>query len=320
MAKSPRTESPAHEVSRHEASAEDRAWVEAVDHHLEGGIEGRTEGRRRARRPRAASRQGRYVVGSALILALLVSPLAVGRTGDSLVEGKRNPRTGYAKRETEIIASNRTYGTRQSNVRDGNGGGAIYGCRSTPEREPCVRGNNLQAGRAFEFETEGVEAGRIEANAAGARPFSTNATGVATGLNADRVDSLDAARVDFRAATGTAPTEILNLGGLVLRASCNAGPDLDVRADTSVADSTLHVSWNRDPGNVPFYRQDNNLDPGASFSLLGTNDDSAQGTLAFTTPAGANVTVTFQSEEGGAFAGATACLFGGTAQGFQPEA
>jgi hypothetical protein len=295
---------------RRDTPAEDRAWVEAVDHYLKGA--------RRSRRARNTGGQGRYVLGSALILALLVSPLAVGRTGDTLVEGKRNPNSGYAKRETEIIANNRTYGTRQSNTKDGNGGGAIYGCRSTPEREPCVRANNLQAGRAFEFETEGVEAGRIEANAEGARPFSTNATGVATGLNADRVDSLDAARVDFRAATGTASTEVLNLGGLILRATCNAGPDLDVRADSSVADSTLHVSWNRDPANVPFYRQDNDLDPGDSFSLLATNDDSAQGTLAYSTPAGAQVTLSFQSEEGGAFGGTIACLFAGTAQAFQP--
>jgi hypothetical protein len=295
--------------SSQDTPAEDRAWVEAVDHYLAGAP--------RRRRARGPARQGRYVVGSALILALLVSPLAVGRTGDTIREGKRNPQSGSAKRETEIIASTRTYGTRQSNIRDGNGGGAIYGCRSTPEREPCVRANNLQSGRAFEFETEGVEAGRIEASAAGARPFSTNATGVATGLNSDRVDSLDAARMDFRAPTGTASTEVLNLGGLILRATCNAGPDLDVRADSSVANSTLHVSWNRDPGNVPFYRQDNDLDPGDNFSLLGVNDDSAQGTVAYSTSAGTQVTVTFQSEEGGGFGDTTPCLFGGTVLAFQ---
>jgi hypothetical protein len=305
-----RRESAQHNQAGPHVTLDDRTWVEAVDRYLEGAG--------RNRRTRGTRGQGRYVLGSALVLALLVSPLAIGRTGDPLAEGKRNPSSGYAKRETEIISNNRTYGTRQSNVRDDNGGGAIYGCRSSLEREPCVRANNLKTGHAFQFETDGVEAGRIEANAAGARPFSTNATGVATGLNADRVDSLDAARLDFRAATGTAPAEVLNLAGLILRASCNAGPDLDVRAESSVADSTLHVSWNRDPGNVPFYRQDNDLDPGDSFSLLATNDDSAQGTLAYTTPAGAQVTVSFQTEEGGAFGGTVACLFGGTAQAFQP--
>ena len=61
-----------------------------------------------------------------------------------------------------MISSTKTYGTRQSNIRDGNGGGAIYGCRSKPGREPCIRSNNLKNGRAFEFETDGDEGGRIE--------------------------------------------------------------------------------------------------------------------------------------------------------------
>jgi len=290
---------------------EDRAWTEAVDRYVGSA-------QRVARRRRGRS-QGRYVVGSALVLALLVSPLAVGRTGDTIREGKRNPSGGSAKRETEIIAGTRTYGTRQSNVRNGNGGGAIYGCRSNPGREPCIRANNLNDGRAFEFETDGSEAGRIEANTAGARPLTTNATGVATGFNADRVDNVDAGRVDFRAAAGTVLTDILNIGGLVLRASCGAGPDLDVRADSTTPNATLHVSWNRDPGNLSFYRQDNDLDPGDNFQLLSAgNDDSAQGTLVYSSPPGGHVSVTFQSEEAGAFGGTVSCLFAGTVLSSQP--
>src|SRR5437867_3943765 len=199
---------------------DDREWTEAVDHYLTNV--------RRERRRRSTG-QGRYVLGSAVVLALLVSPFAIARTGDVIREGKRNPGSGAAHRETEIIASNKTYGTRQSNVKDGNGGGAIYGCRSKPGREPCVRANNLSSGRAFEFATKGGEGGVIEADTPGARPFSTNATGVATGLNADRVDNTDAARFNFHAAAGTGMTEILNFDGLVLKASCSTKPDIDVR-------------------------------------------------------------------------------------------
>src|SRR5262249_5641389 len=101
--------------------------------------------------------------------------------------------------ETQIIADNTTYGTRQSNLRDGDGGGAIYGCRSNPGNEPCIRANNLKTGRAFEFATRGNEAGRIETGNAAGAPFTTSATGVATGLNADRVDGKEAA--DFAAAS-----------------------------------------------------------------------------------------------------------------------
>ena len=65
-----------------------------------------------------------------------------------------------------------------------------------------MRANNLSAGRAFEFVTGGAEAGRIETKDASGKPFTTNATGVATGLNADRVDSLDAEQIVTRRAPG----------------------------------------------------------------------------------------------------------------------
>jgi hypothetical protein len=284
---------------------DDRNWVEAVDRYVATAAS--------ERRPRSG--QGRYVLASAAILALVASPFAVGATGDVLREGKRNPSSGSAKRETELISSSKTFGTRQSNIRDGNGGGAIYGCRSNAGREPCIRSNNLAGGRAFEFETDGDEAGHIETKAPTGRPFTTNATAVATGLNSDRVDGIDAGKVDFRAPIPTASTQVLNMGGLVLSASCGAGSDLDVRASSTVAHATLHVAWNKDPGNVPFYRQDNDLNPGQSFSLLAQNDHGAQGTVAYSTSSGVSVTLTFLSEEGDAFAGTAPCVFTGIAMG-----
>jgi hypothetical protein len=286
-----------------EIRSEDRTWVEAVDRYVAGV---------RRERPRRST-SGRYVLLSALVLAVTMSPVAIGATGSVLREGKRNPSGGAASRETEMISRAPTYGTRQSNIRSGNGGGAIYGCRSSDGREPCVRANNLRNGRAFEFETNGDEVGFIEAKSPAARPFATNATGVAAGLNADRIDSLNGAKVDFRAKVPTAATEILNLGGLILSATCADGPDLNVRASSSVPDSMAHVSWNRDPGNVAFYRQDNDLDPGDSFSIMDVNDDSSAGTLSYANPAGANVSVTFLSDQGVVLGGAAACVFSGTA-------
>jgi hypothetical protein len=282
---------------------DDRAWMEAVDRYVATA----------KREKRHRTNPGRYVLASAALLALAASPFAVGATGDVLREGKRNPSNGSSARETELISQSRTYGTRQSNIRNGNGGGAIYGCRSALSREACIRSNNLSEGRAFDFETDGGEAGRIETKSDTGRPFTTNATGVATGLNADRVDGLHAAKIDFRAPINTGSTRLLELGGLVLSASCAAGPDLDVRATTTVAHSTLHVSWNKDPGNVPFYRQDNDLNPTESFSLLAQNDDGSQGTLVYTSPAGVSTSVTFLGEEANGFGGTAACSFTGTA-------
>lgn len=144
----------------------------------------------------------RSLIAATVALALVASPFALAAgEGNPLLGGKRNPsqnQTQELTAETEIIANTATYGTRQSN-KSNNGGGAIYGCRSgeggTPkDQEPCIRANNLSSGLAFEYATEGTLGGTIlsEKPGDGSKPFTTNATGVATGLNADRVDSKSA--------------------------------------------------------------------------------------------------------------------------------
>jgi hypothetical protein len=146
----------------------------------------------------------RQVLLATVVLAVMVSPFAVAASGPVLRENGRNP---TAIRETQIVGriagtDNNTggYTTRQSNLSD-TGGGAFYGCRAAakaqngPAVEPCVRANNLSTGLAFEFNTtHGTTAGTITVGGGGDanKPFTTNATGVATGLNADRVDSKSA--------------------------------------------------------------------------------------------------------------------------------
>jgi hypothetical protein len=156
-----------------------------------------------------ASRGGRlgFVVTACLASAALAAPIAIGATGSSLVQGARNPSVGSAARETLVIASTAAdvYGTRQSNV--GDGGAAIYGCRTTADlgdlgnpavSTPCLRVNNLGAGLVFNFRfargaVGGVyQAGPTTLNDLTARPFITNATGIASGLNADKVDGTKA--------------------------------------------------------------------------------------------------------------------------------
>src|SRR3954454_25329722 len=99
----------------------------------------------------------RAAVVCSLLLAIGVRGLAMGfGEGRSLLLGKRNPSSNpnlALNTETEIIADTATYGTRQSNKKDGDGGGATYGCRSNPAKEPCICANNLKGGRAFEFVT-----------------------------------------------------------------------------------------------------------------------------------------------------------------------
>jgi hypothetical protein len=79
---------------------------------------------------------GRYLLASSVVLAVLVPTLAFATGEGRPVEGgTRNPALDPSKAytaETEIIADVATYGTRQSNKRNGDGGAAIYGCRSNP--------------------------------------------------------------------------------------------------------------------------------------------------------------------------------------------
>jgi hypothetical protein len=158
---------------------------------------GTSKPRLRDRAPRTRS-----VIAATALLTICVAPFAAARTGQPLREGVRN---GTTTAETQIISNIGSstgptggYSTRQSNLSN-SGGGAVYGCRSqaggsaaTPRpQNPCIRANNLNTGHAFEFNaSDGNIVGLISAGAGGdaKKPFVTNATGVATGLNADRVD------------------------------------------------------------------------------------------------------------------------------------
>lgn len=193
------------------------------------------------------SRTG-LVLASAVIIGLLASSFAMASgEGKNLLLGKRNPGSNASAAltsETQIIANNGTYGTRQSNKSD-NGGGAIYGCRSKlggseKGNEPCVRSSNLADGRAFEFSSNGgTEVGRITSGNTKAAPFTTNATGVATGLNADQVDGKNADDIQ-KAATDAAHTDaVATAQGLTSFAAVAADGTLaGKRGATASADAT----------------------------------------------------------------------------------
>src|SRR4051812_3770477 len=146
-----------------------------------------------------------WIIASSLLLAVCIAPFALAAgEGKPVDGGARNPSNNESQaytRETEIIANNSTYGTRQSNKSD-NGGGAIYGCRSGEGgsgkgNEPCIRGANIAKGYPFEVDSRGTQGGTINLGHGGGAttPFATNATGVGTGLNADRVDGSNASDI-----------------------------------------------------------------------------------------------------------------------------
>lgn len=190
-------------------------------------------------------KRGPVIIAAALVAALAATSFASGAIpGTTLFGGKRNPGpiSQTFTSETEIIATNSTYGTRQSNKSD-NGGGAIYGCRSKQGGTekgfaPCLRASNLVDGRAFEFANlGGPEVGRITSGNVNAAPFTTNATGVATGLNSDRVDGKHAA--DIVADAATAADERLPFASVAADGTLSGGRGATSSARTATGEYTV---------------------------------------------------------------------------------
>jgi hypothetical protein len=137
--------------------------------------------------------KSRYLLVATAVLALTVTGVATGVTGDPIREGQRNPASGTATQETSLVASHDEFTGRFTNHGVDDGGSVVGTCDSTPANEACIRARNFNTGRAFEFfAVEGDEVGQIMASDPDARPFTTNAGGVATGLNADKLDGFDA--------------------------------------------------------------------------------------------------------------------------------
>jgi hypothetical protein len=179
----------------------------------------------------------KWVLAAVVALALVISPFAVAQTS-GLMGGKRNPRSGSYKAETQVIASNSTWGMRYSNRAVGGGGGLLFGCRSepggTPQKNyPCARSRNVATGLAFEFLTAGSLVGTITAGRGGdnTKPFTTNATGVATGLNAERVGSQTPAQLTSAAVSASVSAV---QGTLSLARVSAAGGTISARGVSSV--------------------------------------------------------------------------------------
>jgi hypothetical protein len=175
--------------------------------------------------------QGKYLVMSSLILALLVAPLALAANGDPMTAGGRTTFTKI----TRVLGDSTTYATQQSNLHAGDGGAARYGCRSSAANEYCLLSKNTGGGGSFRFTSaSSLLGGVIDVDppqgktGRDAKPFTTNATGVATGLNADEVDGMSADDI-VKAAKGTEPTyALLSADGKTNGARTNGVKDTNV--------------------------------------------------------------------------------------------
>jgi len=123
-----------------------------------------------------------------------------------------------------------------------------------------------------------------------------------------------AARFSFDVPSGTAETQVLSLGGLVLRGACSVGGDLSFEATsmTNNARARASVISAGTPDKVA-YDEDDDLDSTDGFDFVGADDDDAMGTIVYRSPTGATtVTADFMVEQY-SVGGAARCLIAGTA-------
>jgi hypothetical protein len=120
-----------------------------------------------------------------------------------------------------------------------------------------------------------------------------------------------ASKLNFDAPANTPVATILTLGGLILRAACSSAGDTTITARSTLDNGRIHVAGVDDTAAV--YREDDDLDGGDDFDVLGTNDDDVAGTIVYRTPTGSStVTVAFLNEEF-TLGGTSRCQFAGTA-------
>jgi Collagen triple helix repeat (20 copies) len=123
-----------------------------------------------------------------------------------------------------------------------------------------------------------------------------------------------AERISFDVPVGGAETQILSLGGLVLKGACSATGDLSLEAASTANNARARASVVAagTPDTVA-YDEDDDLDTTDGFDFLGGDDDDAVGTLVYRAPTGsAVVTVDFIVEQY-SVGGAARCLIAGAA-------
>ena len=187
------------------------------------------------------------VLFASLLMAMLITPLAVAQSGDSRVE-----------------VNDDRYAFLARNTNQGDGGAGAFACQSDANpagqtnREPCLNMVNKGTGYAAAFRTRGLTGFRLQTSGTGtATPFllDPNATGRVDHLNADQVDGQEAneigrerfARVNVDGAG--APTLVRGNGTATTNAVTRVGAG-DYRVEfTTDVNSCVYQATPADPAN-----------------------------------------------------------------------
>lgn len=206
--------------------------------------------RRSASKLRSPSPRAAIVGGCAL--ALIAAPIALASAGAAhsnhstrtahaagteaaggfpLRGAIHNPASSAFFRTTGIFANSANWTTRVENL--GTGGASINACHAPAGGVACLDAYNLSGGLAFMVNATGASGGEILLQNPSSAPFTTNAHGVASGLNANYLQGKQAS--EFQLANqpaansdelgGQPPSSYVSTGQLLF-ADVLAGPKL----------------------------------------------------------------------------------------------
>lgn len=178
---------------------------------------------------------GRGAVIAGALIAIGSAPVALASGGSptahaagihakawkSLRGGIHNPPFSSYSRTTGLFANTNGFVMRMKN--EGGGGGLTSLCGSVTTGPPCLEASNRSTGLAFSFSTSGSTGGTILLSNPTGAPFTTNAHGVATGLNANYLEGKKASAfqlssepaADSSKLGGKAPSYYLNEGSVL---------------------------------------------------------------------------------------------------------
>ena len=183
--------------------------------------------------------------GPAAHSASSATPVATAADSSSPIRGGiHNPPNSTYSRTTGIFA--RTGGFTNRIENQGGGGAQTLTCRSGTGGASCLNATNQSSGLAFLFSGSGNTGGEILLKNTNGAPFTTNAHGVAVGLNANFLGGKQAS--EFQLASqpaadsnklGGQPPSSYVITGQLLFADIAEGPLLKAhRGATAVTQST----------------------------------------------------------------------------------
>jgi hypothetical protein len=154
-----------------------------------------------------------------------------------------NPAAGSYLRTTGIFANFNSWTTRVQNV--GSGGAGTFGCKASSSGSACLASENNNGGLAFTFASTGSTAGKILLTNPNSAPFTTNAHGEASGLNANFLQGKEAKEFQLakepaanaNALGGKPASEYLNTGQALFADVSSEGKLLSTRGATAVTQS-----------------------------------------------------------------------------------